>query len=397
MTAADINAGTSGDAAPARPRPRRWVRITVLSVVGVLVLAMVAMVGIGYYFSSVLLVADNTIDYPLQVKAVNGNHVTLSRDPYSARPVILGLWWDGGDALLSSDVQVNGDSVVRTITATLHGTLTAGIHAAVDTRVYDGDPSTDRQLTFTSVHVDSELGPLPAWYVPPTADTVSSTWIIALHGRRGTMTEPLRVLPTLAASGHPTLVTSYRNDPDRPRSPDGYYHLGDTEWRDVQAAIEYAHSHGATSVVLYGWSMGGTLTLTALRRMPTADVALVHAVILDSPAIDWTSVLDLQGGQRGLPLVETRVAERIAEVRDHMSLANLDARPYAPKLAVPTLIFVDTADTTVPVAPTLQFAAAAPSGLVTLVKTTGGDHTGSWNVDPSTYDAHVTDFLSRVN
>jgi pimeloyl-ACP methyl ester carboxylesterase len=211
------------------------------------------------------------------------------------------------------------------------------------------------------------------------------------------MTEPLRILPTLAASGHPTLVMSYRNDPDSPRSPDGYYHLGDTEWRDVQSAIEYAHSHGATSVVLYGWSMGGTLTLTALRRMPAADVALVHAVILDSPAIDWASVLDLQGGQRGLPLVETRVAERIAEIRDHLSLANLDARPYAPKLAVPTLIFVDTADTTVPPAPTLEFAAAAPAGLVTLVKTTGGDHTGSWNVDPTSYDAHVTGFLSQVN
>jgi alpha-beta hydrolase superfamily lysophospholipase len=266
----------------------------------------------------------------------------------------------------------------------------------VDTRVYDGDPGTDRQLKFDAVHVDSELGPLPAWYVPPTTAAASSTWIIAVHGRQGTIQEPLRVLPTLAAGGHPTLVTSYRNDPDSPRSPDGYYHLGDTEWRDVQAAIEYARSHGATGVVLYGWSMGGTLTLTALRRMPAADVAFVHAVVLDSPAIDWTSVLDLQGGERGLPLFETRVAERIAEVRDHMSLAGLDARPYAPQLAVPMLIFVDTSDTTVPVAPTLEFAAAAPAALVTLVKTSGGDHTGSWNVNPSGYEAQVTSFLSRV-
>jgi uncharacterized protein len=396
MTVADINTGTSGDAAPARPRGRRWRRVTILSVVGVLVLAMVAMTGVGYYFASVLLVADNTVAYALQVTAVDGDQVTLTRDPYSARPVVLGLWWDGGAAALSSDVEVRGDSVIRTVTATLHGTLTAGVHAAVDTRVYDGDPGNDRHLNFDSVHVDSELGPLPAWYVPPTTADASSTWIIAVHGRQGTMTEPLRVLPTLAASGHPTLVTSYRNDPDSPRSPDGYYHLGDTEWRDVQAAIGYARSHGATGVVLYGWSMGGTLTLTALRRMPAADVAFVHAVILDSPAIDWTSVLDLQGGERGLPLFETRIAERIAEIRDHLSLAGLDARPYAPQLAVPTLVFVDGADTTVPVEPTLAFAAAAPSALMTLVKTSGGDHTGSWNVDPAGYQAHVTNFLSRI-
>jgi pimeloyl-ACP methyl ester carboxylesterase len=209
------------------------------------------------------------------------------------------------------------------------------------------------------------------------------------------MTESLRILPTLAASGHPTLVTSYRNDPDSPGSPDGYYHLGDTEWRDVEAAIGYARDHGATGVVLYGWSMGGTLTLTALRRMPASDASLVREMILDSPVIDWASVLDLQGSQRGLPLFETRVAERIAEMRAHLSLGELDVGPYAPQLSVPTLLFVDMADTTVPVEPALDFAAGA-RGMVTLVKTTGGDHTGSWNVDPATYEAHVTEFLSRV-
>jgi fermentation-respiration switch protein FrsA (DUF1100 family) len=398
MTVADASPATgTGDAAPPPPRRRRWLRVTILSVVGVLVLAMVAMVGVGYYFASVLLVVDNSVDYPLQVKAVSGSHVTLSRDPDSARPVAMGLWWAGGAALLDDSVQINGDSVVRTITASLHGTLTSGIRAVVDTRVYDGDPRTDRGLNFDAVQVASELGPMPAWYVPPTTATASSTWIIAVHGRQGTMTEPLRVLPTLAASGHPTLVTSYRNDPASPRSPDGYYHLGDTEWRDVQSAIEYARGHGANAVVLYGWSMGGTLTLTALRRMPSADTALVRAVILDSPAIDWASVLDLQGGERGLPLLETRVAERVAEFRDHLSLADLNAGPYAPHLAVPMLLFVDTSDRTVPIRPALDFAAAAPPGLVTLVKTTGGDHTGSWNVDPDAYDAQVTDFLSRVH
>jgi fermentation-respiration switch protein FrsA (DUF1100 family) len=83
-------------------------------------------------------------------------------------------------------------------------------------------------------------------------------------------------------------------------------------------------------------------------------------------------------------------------MRAHFSLRELDAGPYAAQLSVPTLMFVDMADTTVPVEPALDFAAAA-RGMVTLVKTTGGDHTGSWNVDPATYEGHVRVFLSSVN
>jgi uncharacterized protein len=398
MTVPDTRTVVSSDeAVPSLRRRRRWLGIMVRSAVVLLVLALVAAGAIGYYFAGVLLAADNSISYPVQVQAVSGDQVTLSRDPYSERPVVLGLQWEGGAALLGSSVVIQGDSVVRTVTATLRGRLTAGLNATMDTRLYNGDPKTDRGLDFDAIHFDSELGPMPAWYVPPTATELKSTWIIAVHGRRGTMTEPLRILPTLAASGHPTLIMSYRNDPNTPPSPDGYYHLGDTEWRDVTAAIGYARSHGATGVVLYGWSMGGTLTLTALRRMPAADASLVDAVILDSPVIDWVSVLDLQGAQRGLPPPETKLAERIIELRGGFSLADLDSRPYAPQLDVPTLVFLDTADTTVPVEPTLDFAAAARPGVVTLVKTTGGDHTGSWNSDPSAYEARVTGFLSQLD
>jgi pimeloyl-ACP methyl ester carboxylesterase len=141
--------------------------------------------------------------------------------------------------------------------------------------------------------------------------------------------------------------------------------------------------------------MGGTLTVTAMRRMPAADVALVHALILDSPAIDWTNVLDFQGAQRNLPGFVTWTAERIVEWRTGLSLANLDGRSYGHQLSVPTLVFLDTQDQTVPNGPTLDFVAAARPGLVTLVTTTGGDHTGSWNVNPDAYQAKVTSFLAN--
>jgi dienelactone hydrolase len=398
MTVADRSAvQTTTDSNPAgHPRGRRWLRVTLISGVVLLVLFVAATAGIGYYFSGALLDVDNSVTYPVEVKAVNGEQVTLSRNPDTERAAMEGLWWNGGEALVSNGVTVNGDSVVRTVTAILHGSLTAGLHAAVDLRMYDGDPQTDLGLPFQQVKVNGEVGAMPAWFVPPTTPTASTTWVIAVHGRQGTMTEPLRILPTLAASGHPTLIISYRNDPDTPRSPDGYYHLGDTEWRDVDAAIGYARAHGATGVVLYGWSMGGTLTLTAMRRMPAADLSYVRGVILDSPAIDWTTILDHQGAQRSLPGLVIWTAERLIELRDGFHLGDVDGRPYAPRLAVPTLVFLDTSDQTVPNGPTLDFVAAAPPGLVTLVKTTGGDHTGSWNVEPASYVAAVTSLLRTV-
>jgi dienelactone hydrolase len=389
-----VQTGSTADQAAARPR-RRWLRVTLTAGLALLILVVVATLGTGYYFSGVLLDRDNSVSYPVQVKAVDRDQVTLSRDADTERAVVEGLWWDGGAALLSNRVAVNRDTVVRTVTSILHGSLTAGLQGLVDVRTYDGNPQTDRGLRFDAVTVTGELGAMPAWYVPPTS-AASTTWVIAIHGRRGTMTEPLRVLPTLAAGGHPTLVISYRNDPDAPPSPDGFYHLGDTEWRDVDAAIGYARAHGATAVVLYGWSMGGTLVVTAMRRMPAADAAFVHALVLDSPAIDWTSVLNLQGAQRKLPGFVIWTAERIIEWRAGLSLSNVDGRPFARQLAVPTLIFLDSSDTTVPNGPTLDFVAAAPPGMVNLVRTTGGDHTGSWNVDPVAYEAKVTGFLSGV-
>ena len=52
--------------------------------------------------------------------------------------------------------------------------------------------------------------------------------------------------------GYTSLMVSYRNDGDAPRSDDHRYALGDREWLDVEAAIEYALEHGANDIVLLG-------------------------------------------------------------------------------------------------------------------------------------------------
>ena len=72
-------------------------------------------------------------------------------------------------------------------------------------------------------------------------------------------------------------------------SRDGRYGLGSTEWRDVEAAIDFALEQGAREVVLFGWSMGGAICLQ------TADLSrhrqLIRAMVLDAPVINWVNVL----------------------------------------------------------------------------------------------------------
>ncbi len=87
-----------------------------------------------------------------------------------------------------------------------------------------------------------------------------------------------------------SLLISYRNDGLAPAAPDGRYGLGSTEWRDVEAAIGYALDQGAQEIVLFGWSMGGAISLQ------TADLSkhrhLIRALVLDAPpVINWVNVM----------------------------------------------------------------------------------------------------------
>ncbi|MEV4534333.1 hypothetical protein AB0J82_10940 [Asanoa sp. NPDC049518] len=357
--------------------------------------------GAGYYFSGELLGVDRTRDLAVRVLAVDGDEVTLSRDLDTAKPIELGLMWPEGAARLTTSVRVVGDTVVREIAERELGHLRPGLAVHVDYNVFSTDPKAAFGLDYDTVPVPGELGDLPAWLVPPPgaerpghwANQRPGRWAIAMHGRGASRHEALRVLPTVAGAGLTTLVLGYRNDPDAPASPDGYYHLGDTEWRDLASGIRYARENGATEVVLLGWSMGGGAVLTALRRLPVADAALVRGVVLDSPVLSWDAVIDFQAALRHLPAPITWSAKRFTEWRGGLSLASLDQDPA--ELTVPALIFVDESDQLVRTDRAHAYASARPD-LVTLVSTRDGGHVASWNVDPRGYAAAVTAFLSRV-
>jgi uncharacterized protein len=364
------------------------------------------MVGLGWFYSSVLLDPTPRPVYPERVLAADRTAVTLVATRLTAQPGVWGLRWaadptterstddpsaDAAErlAVLGPVVAARSRKVVRTLLA---GPVPrAGTRAVLDTGPFDPDPG-GRGLDFAHVEIPTPLGACPAWLVPAGGDT----WVVAVHGRGGSRREALRILPALHERGFPVLVTSYRNDEGAPPSPDGHYHLGDTEWEDVEAAVRYALGHGARRVVLFGWSMGGALIGAFLDRSPEARS--VAAVVWDAPLVDWRATLRQQARNRRLPPGLTPLATAVASRRIRIDFDRFDLRRHPPAVRPPTFVVHTAADTAVPVAATRALVAAAPrlDWPMRYVEVPDVEHTGAWNADPDAYEQAVIDFLTEV-
>ncbi|WP_371951485.1 alpha/beta hydrolase family protein [Actinomadura monticuli] len=360
------------------------------SVVALAVLLFAAVGGIGWYFAGVAIEVDHSAEYPLSIVDAADGTVTLPREPETERPGEWALVWKDGRALLGPIVGGDEDRVVRKVSSVVSGSLVKGAPAAIDHWMYDGDPERALGLPFESITYPSQVGPMPAWLVP--GSTLHGTWVIAVHGRNADKAETLRAMRSVHEMGLPMLSIAYRNDVGAPSSGDRKNHLGDTEWHDVISAMGYARAHGATGVVLYGWSMGGAMAMTALRK----DPSFVRGIVLDSPVLDWSATLDKQGDARNLPGFMTDVAKRVLEWRIGIDLTDYDQRRYAPRLRRPVLLYTARDDETVANGPAYTFARKAPPGMVTHISTLGG-HTESWNVDPAAYERALKAFLKRVS
>ncbi|MEU8305695.1 alpha/beta hydrolase [Actinomadura sp. NPDC048955] len=373
---------------PPHRRRRRRARPLMSAVVTITALLCALVGGIGWYFAGVAIEVDHSAEYPLTIEDAGNGTVTLPREPGTERPGAWALVWKGGRALLGPVVGGNDEHVVRKVSP-VEGALVKDAPAMIDHWMYDGDPKTALGLPFQDVTYPSEVGPMPAWLVPGTSD--KGTWVIGVHGRNADKAETFRVMRTVHSLGMPMLSIAYRNDVGAPPSQDRRNHLGDKEWHDVVSAMGYARAHGATGVVLYGWSMGGAMAMTTLQR----DPSFVRGVVLDSPVLDWSATLDKQGDARHLPAFMTGIAKRVLQWRIGIDLADFDMRRYAPHLRTPVLLFTTEDDATVANGPAFAFARKAPPGTVTHIPTPG-DHTESWNVDPAAYERSLVAFLKRV-
>jgi alpha-beta hydrolase superfamily lysophospholipase len=313
---------------------------------------------------------------------------------------------DGGDGHTRLGDVVDHDEQAGTVTRQVlgvdRGRLTEG-PARWNSYFYAGTPGTALGLPYEEVVVKTELGQMPAWFVPPAAaHDGRDTWAVLVHGRGATREECLRVVPLLHRLGMACLVVSYRNDARAPRSGKGRYHLGDAEWTDVEAAILHAVDAGAQDVVLFGWSMGGAIVLQTVSRSWLAD--RVRAVVLDAPVIDWRDVLDHHARVNHVPapvgrlsqvVLEHPQARRLVGVETPLSLSRLDWVARASELHLPLLLIHSDDDEFVPSGPSRRLATARPD-LVTFVPVAGARHCTEWNVDPEFWETAVARFLLDV-
>jgi uncharacterized protein len=360
--------------------------------------------GLGWFYSSVLLDTSTSRVLPERVLAAGGGTVTLMATRLTLQPGTWGLRWvtDTGDrlAVIGPVEAVRGRSGRRRPAEVVRPLLAGpvpepGTAAVLDAGPFDPDPRA-RDLPFEDVDVPGPLGDYPAWFVPGNGGAWGDVWVVLVHGRGGSRREALRVLPALHARGHPQLVVTYRNDVGAPASPDGYQHLGDTEWEDVAAAVRYARDRGARRVVLFGWSMGGAVTGALLDRSPEA--AAVGAVIWDAPLVDWHATLRQQARNRRLPPGLSPLASLVASRRIGIDFDRFDLRRHPPTVRPPTLVVHSTGDTAVPASASRALVAAAPElgWPMRYLEVPDVEHTASWNADPAAYERAVTSFLDEV-
>jgi len=342
----------------------------------------------------------------VEVIGVGAGTVTLRASDETVVPGRYGLWLDGGGGHARVGEVIDHDEQARTVTRRVLGVDSGRLRegpARWNGYFYAGTPGTALGLPFTEVAVESELGPMPAWLVPPAAGVpLRDTWAVLVHGRGASREECLRAVPVLHRLGFTSLVVSYRNDRGAPRSRGGRYHLGDAEWRDVEAAIGHAVAAGARDVVLVGWSMGGAIALQTVSRSWLSD--RVRAVVLDAPVIDWRDVLDHHARINRVPspvgrlsqvVLEHPHARRLAGVDSPLSLSRLDWVARSGELELPMLLIHSEDDEFVPSGPSRRLADARPD-LVTFVSTRGARHTKEWNVDPDAWETAVARFLLNL-
>lgn len=361
------------------------------TLVAVTVLA-VALAGVGFYFSTLLTTpAEPWSTFDKQVTAADDGTVEITWDGDTDLAGRNALLWDSGHAVLGEQVAASGEkgagSITYDVADVTRGDLTAPLEAAWYSWFYEGTPA-DRGLSFREVTPRSDVGDLPSWYLPGTGDT----WVIVVHDINGDREEALRIMPTLVDAGAPTLAVRYRNDPGVPTT-DNLLRLGDTEWRDVQAAIQWATQRGAERFVLYGFSYGAQVCLQTLARAEDRD--RIVGMVLDGPVISWRSTLDLQAGLRGLPTLVSWAGGVATELRLNLDLDDFDWIARSDELDVPILIFHGPDDAFVPWEPSRDLAQLRPD-IVTLEQIDKAGHTRSWNTAPRRYENAVEAFLADV-
>lgn len=392
--------------APAATQGRRNRRWAAGAGVALLLIALAAGAAVSWHFSDAVLAPDHS-SYAkrTEVLALPPGRIVLERNEESGRPGVYGLEWPGGHAIAGPIVGDRrrgfGRHPARASTAggaegavtrrlrDVRGYLAPEMDVGIESAVYSGDPRQAFGLRTEHVSVPDELGPMPDWLAPAR----SRTWAIVVHGINATPEDGLRVVPALHRAGLPTMLIRYREDQGAPASPDGFHHMGLTEWRDLQAAARYALARGARRLVLVGYSMGGAIVAQFMQRSRLAP--RVAGLVLDAPALDWKRAIEFNSERMGLPGFAALPVIWAIGARIDADWHSLDAVAHPEAFQLPILLFHGLDDEVVPIATSNAFAAELPRR-VTYYRVPHAGHVQSWNVGPRRYERRLRTFLASL-
>ncbi|WP_197497024.1 alpha/beta hydrolase family protein [Arthrobacter sp. B6] len=315
------------------------------------------------------------------------------------------LWFDNGKGHACIGAVIAEDASGGTLTRLVERVDYGDIHAAT-AGIWSGYAYSKPEqlgLPFENVEIQVDGGMAPAWkFAPTAAGPVSSTWAIHAHGMGGKRAGALRGVPVVSRLGIISLVVSFRNDGEAPPSNDSRYSLGQNEWLDVEAAINYAVDHGAERLVLFGWSLGGSMALRAANLSAHSD--RIVGLVLAAPVLDWAETLTSNGSASGLPkaiaraglsLLGSNAGRWVTGLKQSIDLYALDWVTRAAELKTPTLILHGVEDKSTPVEVSERFAELRPD-LVQLVRFDVPGHSLEWNGATEKWESSVARFLTSL-
>ena len=377
-------------------------------VVGTAAVAVIGAAGFTALVARRIVTPPRRRDADIRILAVDRDpdegepeRITVSATPDTVLAGRYGLWFDDdrGYARMGEVLVRDGERVTRELLSVDSGVLVPGLRGRIS-GWFHRHPR-ELGLPVEEVLVETEGGPAPAWLVP--AEEGADRWVVQVHGRAAARGEAIRAVPVFRDAGYSSLIISYRNDPEAPPSPDGRYGLGDTEWRDVEAAVELAVERGATEIVLMGWSMGGATVLQAAMRMAPQRQELLRGIVLESPVVDWYTTLEFQAATlrvpRALRLGALSAISRpwgaaFTGQRAPIDLRAMDLVTRHLELVLPTLILHSDDDGFVPSTASRALAEARPD-IVRLEAFDTARHVKLWNYDRERWEGALRRWLSE--
>ena len=392
-----------------KDRALRAALVAGVAAAGAGALVSIASSGLAAYFARRIVVPENQPE-DLAILHVSGFDddlvVQLPVTQDTILPGSYGLMFDSGRGLAQVGEILEYDPASQTVARRIVRVMAGDLRAARSGRwtgtVFTHPSQLD--LPYEDIVLTSDVGELPAWYLPTTAEEPLDTWAILVHGRGATRAEVLRAGRVLDSIGMPSIAMSYRNDAEVRDGDRSRYGLGDTEWFDVDVAIDHARAQGARQVVVFGWSMGGAIAFQAASR--GRNRSFIAALVLDGPVVDWHDVLDNQARLNYLPTPIARLtldmitrpwARSITGLETPIDLERLDWVTRAAELDKPVLLIHSDDDQFVPSGPSHALARVR-FDLVTMPQYDTAAHTKEWNVDPERWEDDVANFLeSKVD